>query len=59
MAENKKDPRIVIVILNYLNYKETEECVQSVLRQEYTDYHILIVDNGSAKWVPEPVYAIQ
>lgn len=48
MAENKKDPRIVIVILNYLNYKETVECVQSVLRQEYTDYHILIVDNGSA-----------
>ena len=47
MAENRKDPRIVIVILNYLNYRETEECVQSVLQQEYADYHILIVDNGS------------
>lgn len=39
--------RVVIVILNYMNYQETEECITSVLQQEYDNYHILVVDNGS------------
>ena len=39
--------RVVVVILNYMNYRETEECTNSVLKQNYSNYHILIVDNGS------------
>lgn len=39
--------RIAVIILNYLNYKDTDECVQSVLKQKYPDFHILVVDNGS------------
>lgn len=42
---NKK--KVVIIILNYINYKETEQCVKSILKQNYNNYHILIVDNGS------------
>lgn len=44
VSENKK---VVIIILNYLNYMETAQCVQSVLKQDYENYHILIMDNGS------------
>ena len=45
MCENQKE--LVIVILNYIDFIDTDECVQSVLRQNYKDYHILIVDNNS------------
>lgn len=44
---NKKEKSVAIVILNYLNYKDTDECVQSILEQKYENYHVLIVDNGS------------
>jgi GT2 family glycosyltransferase len=40
--------KLGIVILNYLNYKDTIECVHSILKQTYTDYQIVIVDNNSA-----------
>lgn len=43
--ENKK---IVIVILNFMNYQDTKECIDSILKQQYADYHVLIVDNGSS-----------
>lgn len=42
--DNKK---IVIIVLNYMNYKDTEECVNSILGQNYDNYHILIIDNAS------------
>ena len=37
-----------IVILNYLNYKDTLECVKSLLGQSYKAFYIVIVDNHSA-----------
>lgn len=42
-----KSKRLVIIILNYMNYQDTKECVCSILKQEYDNYHILIVDNAS------------
>lgn len=39
--------KAVICVLNYLNYKETMECVDSVLLQTGCTYHIIVVDNGS------------
>lgn len=45
--EKQKAKRVVVVILNYLNYSETDECVESVLNQDYPNYYILLVDNGS------------
>lgn len=38
---------IGIVILNYLAYKDTIECIDSIECQTYTDYQIVIVDNCS------------
>jgi len=42
-----KPPKVVIVILNWNGFEETIECVDSISRIEYSNYKILIVDNGS------------
>lgn len=44
---NKLSPKIGVVILNYRTYKDTIECVYSILRQTYVNFHIAIVENGS------------
>lgn len=40
--------RLVIVVLNYLNYQDTMECVDSILKMQYSISGIVIVDNGSS-----------
>ena len=40
--------RIAVVILNYMNYEATIACVNCALNQTYTDYEIIIVENGSS-----------
>lgn len=39
--------KIAIVILNYLNYEDTIECVESILSMRYSICGVVIVDNGS------------
>ena len=39
--------KLGIVILNYLNYKDTIECVNSILNMGYPVEGIVIVDNHS------------
>ena len=39
--------KVAIVILNYLNYKDTIECVESIEQMKYDIAGIVIVDNGS------------
>lgn len=39
--------RISIVILNYLNYKDTVECIESIYNMQYEIAGIVIVDNHS------------
>lgn len=39
--------KVVIVVLNYMNYRETFQCVDSVLSQKGINFEIVIVDNGS------------
>ena len=39
--------KVAIVILNYLNYKDTIECVESITIDQYPAKEIIIVDNGS------------
>jgi GT2 family glycosyltransferase len=38
---------VSVIILNYLNYMETIECVNSIVKQKYNNYDIVIVDNNS------------
>ncbi|PJG83508.1 glycosyltransferase family 2 protein [Caviibacterium pharyngocola] len=39
--------KIYIVILNYNTWKDTIECLESVLKSEYENYQIIVVDNKS------------
>lgn len=38
---------IGIVILNYLNWKDTIECIESLQEQTFTDFKLVVVDNFS------------
>ena len=38
---------ILIVVLNWNGIDDTEKCVNSLLKQTYKNYRILVVDNGS------------
>jgi len=39
--------KVGIVILNYINYNDTIECVESAFDLKYSNYCIIIVENGS------------
>jgi GT2 family glycosyltransferase len=36
-----------VVVLNWNGWRDTIACVESVLRQDYADFRVLVVDNGS------------
>jgi len=40
-------PSVAIIILNWNNWQDTVECVQSLQRVDYPNYQLIIVDNGS------------
>lgn len=44
---NLKSPKVCIILVNYNGYKDTVECVQSLLECLYDNYEIIIVDNAS------------
>jgi GT2 family glycosyltransferase len=43
----EKSPNIEIIILNYNGWKDTIECLKSVLRNNYPNYQVIVVDNNS------------
>jgi GT2 family glycosyltransferase len=44
---DRKPPFIAIIILNWNGWKDTVECLESLYRITYTDYAVIVVDNGS------------
>jgi GT2 family glycosyltransferase len=40
-------PKVSIIILNYNNWQDTVECLESVLRNDYDNYQVIVVDNNS------------
>ncbi|RKX59396.1 MAG: hypothetical protein DRP29_04690 [Thermodesulfobacteriota bacterium] len=40
-------PKVVVIILNYNSWKDTIECLESVLRNDYPNYQVIVIDNGS------------
>ena len=42
-----KDNVNYIIILNYNNWEDTIECVESVINSSYEDFKLIILDNNS------------
>lgn len=40
--------RVSIILLNWNNWQDTLECLESLLRLGYPDYRIIVCDNGSS-----------
>ena len=45
--------RVAIVVLNWNGADDTLQCVDSLLKQDYRKFHIVVIDNGSADDSPE------
>lgn len=43
----EKIPKISIIVLNWNNFKDTKECLESLGKISYQNYEIIVVDNGS------------
>lgn len=41
-------PRVSIIILNWNKYKDTSQCIDAVQNNNYPNYDIFVVDNGSS-----------
>jgi len=41
------NPKIYIILLNYNGWADTIECLESVLRNDYPNYQVIVVDNNS------------
>ena len=46
-SSHKAPPSVGIVVLNYNNAQLTIDCVDSILKQDYLNYKIVVVDNNS------------
>lgn len=44
----KDEPEVAVILLNWNNWKDTTECLESLKRIEYDNFFVTIVDNGSA-----------
>lgn len=42
------DPKVYVLILNWNGWEDTLECLESVFRQNYRNYQVIVCDNGSA-----------
>lgn len=40
-------PKVYIILLNYNGWVDTIECLESVLRNDYPNYQVIVVDNNS------------
>ena len=40
-------PKVVIIILNYINWNDTVECLRSLENCTYPNFEILLIDNCS------------
>ena len=41
-------PKVYILVLNYNGWKDTIECVESLFKLDYSNVHIVIIDNASS-----------
>jgi len=57
IPNEREAPEIAIIILNWNNWRDTLECLDSVRQITYTRYQVIIVDNGSTDGSLEKIKA--
>lgn len=40
-------PKVYIILLNYNGWQDTIECLESVIKNDYPNYQVIVVDNNS------------
>ena len=40
-------PKVLIIVLNWMKYEDTINCVESLLKLDYLNFNILVIDNNS------------
>ena len=53
----KEWPKVAIIILNWNGWKDTIECLESVFRNNYPNYQVIVIDNGSTDGSIEKIKA--
>ena len=53
----QKWPKVSIIILNWNGWEDTIECLESVFRNTYPNYQVIVVDNGSTDGSMEKIKA--
>lgn len=49
LGEDRSEwPEVAIIILNWNNYEDTAECLESLKKVRYPNKEVIVVDNGSA-----------
>jgi len=41
-------PKVSVIIVNWNNFKDTAECLESLRKVNYSNFEVMVVDNGSA-----------
>lgn len=44
-----KEPLVCVILVNYNGYEDTVACIQSLRQIDYTNYKIIVIDNGSTE----------
>ncbi|MGE4275167.1 MAG: glycosyltransferase family 2 protein [Candidatus Methanomethylophilaceae archaeon] len=52
---NTMEPKVTIILLNWNGLDDTLECLHSLENLEYSNYEILLIDNGSRDGSPESI----
>ena len=55
MIEERKSPKVFIIVLAWNHYNLTKKCLKSLERVDYDNLHVLIVDNNSSDQTSEKV----
>lgn len=42
-------PKVSVAVFNYNGFEDTKKCLKSLLKTEYKDYEIIVLDDGSEK----------
>jgi hypothetical protein len=52
MLQDMANPKVFVILVNWNNWDETRECLESLAAVIYSDYEVIIVDNGSNERPP-------